>query len=78
MRYFWLLDRVSQSQFLIYWDKGENNHADYYTKHHSPSYHQQIRPTYILKGYHLPFHSHIHSNIHSLVLPARVCFSPYS
>ena len=29
MRYFWLLDRVSQSQFYIYWDKGDNNNADY-------------------------------------------------
>ena len=53
MRYFWLRDRVSQSQFYIYWDKGSNNLADYYTKHWSPTYHQQIRPTYILKGNHL-------------------------
>ena len=53
MKYFWLKDRISQAQFFIYWDKGSNNHADYYTKHWSPSYHQQIRPTYILKGHFL-------------------------
>ena len=50
MRYFWLKDRISQSQFFIYWDKGSNNHADYWTKHWPSNYHQQIRPTYILKG----------------------------
>ena len=50
MRYFWLKDRVSQSEFFIYWDKGSNNHADYWTKHWPAKYHQQIRPTYILKG----------------------------
>ena len=53
MRYFWLKDRVSQSEFIIYWDKGSNNHADYWTKHWPAKYHQQIRPTYILKGNHL-------------------------
>ena len=53
MRYFWLKDRVSQSEFIIYWDKGSNNHADYWTKHWPARYHQQIRPTYILKGNHL-------------------------
>ena len=61
MRYFWLLDRISQQQFYIYWDKGTNNHADYWTKHFAPSHHQKIRNTYILKGYHL------------VVLPTRVC-----
>ena len=50
MRYFWLQDRVSKAQFFIYWDKGSNNHAVYFTKHWSPTYHQKMRPTYILKG----------------------------
>ena len=53
MRYFWLQDRISQSQFYIYWDKGSNNHGDYWTKHWPATYHQQIRPTYILKGHNL-------------------------
>ena len=50
MRYFWLKDRITQQQFFIYWDKGSNNHADYWTKHWSPTYHQTICSTYILKG----------------------------
>ena len=53
MRYFWLKDRISRSEFFVYWDKGSNNHADYWTKHWPATYHQQIRPNYILKGNHL-------------------------
>ena len=34
----------------IWWDKGVINLADYHIKHFPPSHHQQIRPTYILRG----------------------------
>ena len=53
MRYHWLKDRSSQKQFIIYWDKGLNNFADYFTKHFPPAFHQKIRSTYILKGNHI-------------------------
>ena len=44
MRYHWVKDRATQKQFLVYWDKGENNLADYSTKHH-PSWHcMKMRP----------------------------------
>ena len=49
---YWIKDRITNKEFLIYWDKGIYNLADYFTKHFSPSYHQEIRPRYILKGYH--------------------------
>ena len=50
MRYYWLRCRMNQKQFDIFWDTGANNHADYWTKHWPTSYHQTIRPTYVLKG----------------------------
>ena len=50
---FCIKDRISQEHFLIYWDKGLHNLADYFTKHLSPTYHKKIRSTYILKGYNL-------------------------
>ena len=53
MRYFWLKDRIFQAQFYVYWDKGSNNNGDYWTKHWPPSYHQRIRPKYILKSHSL-------------------------
>ena len=47
MRYWWLKEKSAQSQFNIFWDKGVNNWADYFTKHFSPSTHQVLRPYYV-------------------------------
>ena len=47
MRFYWICDRVRQKQFHIYWKKGSLNKADYFTKHHPASHHQNIRSTYI-------------------------------
>lgn len=49
MRYYWIKDRVQQGQFIIYWVKGENNKADYFTKHHPPTHHQEMRQEYFLQ-----------------------------
>jgi hypothetical protein len=35
MRYYWLIDRVRQKQFDVYWRPGHENLRDYHTKHHS-------------------------------------------
>lgn len=69
MRYNWLRDRVAQDQFNIKWDKGAHNLADYFTKHHPPSHHKNIRSTYILQGFHMA--SSIRPRYR--VLRARVC-----
>lgn len=47
MRYYWIRDRVRQGQFRILWKKGILNKADYFTKHHPASHHQQIRSSYL-------------------------------
>jgi hypothetical protein len=47
MRFYWVRDRVRQKQFHIFWRKGSANKADYFTKHHPSSHHQQVRPTYL-------------------------------
>jgi hypothetical protein len=47
MRFYWLKDRECQGQFHIYWRKGAENLADYFTKHHSPAHHRRMRPTYL-------------------------------
>lgn len=46
MRYHWLRDKSTQNHINIFWDKGSKNHADYYTKHHSPSHHLAMRSRY--------------------------------
>ena len=47
MRFFWIRDRVKQGQFRVHWKPGKTNHADCYTKHHPPSHHIKVRPTYL-------------------------------
>ena len=47
MQFYWLRDRENQEQFNLYWSHGENNLADYFTKHHPASYHQKIRKLYM-------------------------------
>jgi hypothetical protein len=47
MRFHWIQDRVSQGQFTVHWQKGSDNLADYFTKHHPPAHHILMRPIYI-------------------------------
>ena len=47
MRYWWLKEKTAQSEFDIFWDKGVNNWADYFTKHFAPSVHLLRRPQYV-------------------------------
>ena len=47
MRFYWVQDRVRAGQFLIYWRRGTENEADYFTKHHSPSHHRLQRSKYL-------------------------------
>ena len=47
IRFYWVQDRVTQGQLRIQWKKGDTNLADYFTKHHPPTHHIKMRPTYL-------------------------------
>ena len=47
MRFYWVQDRVHQSQFLIYWQTGSTNLGNYHTKHHLSDHNRLMRPTYL-------------------------------
>ena len=47
MNFYWIQDRTAQGQFQIYWGPGSRNLADYHSKHHSPTHHQEVRHTYL-------------------------------
>ena len=51
MKYIWLREKAAQEQFQIKWEKGTTNKADYFTKHHAPRVHKELRSAYILKGF---------------------------
>ena len=46
MKYHWLRDRENQKHFRYYWDKGTNNNANYFTKHHPPAIHREKQKVY--------------------------------
>merc|ERR1711966_627542 len=47
MRFHWLRDREYQKQFRIYWRPGKMNYADYWTKHHTATYHKGVRKEFL-------------------------------
>ena len=47
MRYWWMKDRINQGQFNLIWALGKFNLADYFTKHHPPWHHRNMRYRYI-------------------------------
>ncbi len=49
MRFNWLRDGKSQDQFKIYWQPGKMNLADYFTTHHPPNHHTNVRAEILTK-----------------------------
>ena len=61
---YWVKDQTRQGHFLIYWDPGKTNRADYFDKHNPPSHYTEMRRKYP------------HKNIHSLIfVPMRGCIN---
>jgi hypothetical protein len=46
MRYFWVCDKMAQDAYSVKWHPGQENLADYQSKHHLGPCHQAIRPWY--------------------------------
>ena len=45
MQLHWLRDKENKEFFNVFWDRGPNNGADYFTKHHPIVHHRRIRMT---------------------------------
>ncbi len=44
MRFFWIGDKVAQEMYALNWHPGQENLADYQSKHHVGSHHVAVRP----------------------------------
>ena len=44
MRWNWLREKEIQDEFKIRWEKGKNNKADLFSKHHGPAHHLKSVP----------------------------------
>jgi hypothetical protein len=69
VRFYWVRDRIAQAQYRVYWEPGGENLADYFTKHHSPTHHRNIRSQYV-HSKHAPM---IRYNAAALKHTSRVC-----
>jgi hypothetical protein len=49
MRFHWLCNHEAQGQLQIYWHPGKANLADYFTKHHAPAHHVNVRTEFLTK-----------------------------
>jgi hypothetical protein len=47
MRFFWIGDKVAQEMYALKWHPGQENLADYQSKHHIGLHHAAVRPWYL-------------------------------
>ena len=47
MRFFWIGNKVAQNMYQVAWHPGQENLADYQSKHHVGSHHIAVRPWYL-------------------------------
>jgi hypothetical protein len=56
MRFYWLKDREAQHQFIMFWAPGKLNLGDYFTKHHAPAHHHNIKRLHLHDNQKSPMH----------------------
>ena len=88
MRYHWLWDKLAKNILNVFWDRGKNNLADYFTKHHPPAHHRIQRYKHILKGFNLSqldhllnkstFSARVYSSIISKLLTKLLTQKPFT
>ena len=47
MRFFWVTDQVKRKQYLVHWHPGQENLADYFTKHFEAKHHIEVHTLYL-------------------------------
>ncbi len=47
MRFFWISDKCAQDMYALHWHPGQENLADYQSKHHTSAHHSKVRPWYL-------------------------------
>jgi hypothetical protein len=47
MRFFWVSDKCAQEMYALHWHPGQENLADYQSKHHAGAHHIKVRPWYL-------------------------------
>jgi hypothetical protein len=70
MKHHGLWDRISQKQFRHYWASGNENKANYVTKHHAPVHHEAMCLTFLTS---IATLLALRNRVSNLLPAARVC-----
>ena len=57
-------DKITQKEYNLYWERGKDNWADYYTKHFPPAHHKMMRKKFLV------------ANAIKLLIDMRGCVAP--
>jgi hypothetical protein len=49
MCFFWISDECAQNMYALHWHPGQENLADYQSKHHTGAHHAAVHPWYLHK-----------------------------
>ncbi len=49
--FFWISDKSAQKMYALHWHPGQENLADYQSKHHTGAHHAAVRPWYLHESY---------------------------
>ena len=47
MRFYWINDKIKQSQFCVFWRPGPENLGYYHSKYHPPEHHRAVHSKYL-------------------------------
>jgi hypothetical protein len=47
MQYFWVCDKIAQDAYNVKWQPGQENLADYQSKHHPGAHHTAVQTWYL-------------------------------
>jgi hypothetical protein len=50
MHFFWIIDKCAQNMYTLHWHPGQENLADYQSKHHTGAHHAAVCPWYLHKS----------------------------
>ena len=73
MCFYWIQDQIKQNHFRVFWNRGNTNLGDYFTKHHLKSHHPTVLPTYLhVQAHYARAFTHHFSQLQQ-GMQARVC-----
>jgi hypothetical protein len=55
MQFFWISDKCAHEMYALHWHPGQENLADYQSKHHAGTHHAAVRPWYLHESNSLRF-----------------------